>query len=317
LDALKTTTIEPDLDQLFRLPLGEFTPARNTLATRLKKEGHKDESERVKGLPKPSVSAWAVNQLYWKRRQDFDALIDIGNRFRQAQGAQLAGKAGDLRELLDSRREMLSRLTRQAAAVLRESGHNPTPDMIRRITTTLDALATYGSLPQAPRAGRLTDDLDPPGFEALAALVPNVGAGGGRRAGEPSRVLTFQQKPREHRRPRKSSDPEEERRRLEEERRVQQAAARQAHREAEQGLKDARREVERAEAALKKAAARAKAATDEKDVMEKQFEKVAAEAEEATQEARRIAREAEEAAQRVTDAEREVERSRQKLNEFE
>src|SRR6185503_12426637 len=67
--------LESDLDALFQLPLTEFTGARNALAAQLKKSGRGDEAARVKALPKPPVSAWAVNQLYWNHREAFDRLI--------------------------------------------------------------------------------------------------------------------------------------------------------------------------------------------------------------------------------------------------
>ena len=69
---------DSDIDALFQLPPGEFTAARNALASRLKKGGHADEAEAVKALPKPSVSAWAVNQLFWKHRKPFDRLMAAG-----------------------------------------------------------------------------------------------------------------------------------------------------------------------------------------------------------------------------------------------
>jgi len=55
--------VEDEIDALFKLPLGEFTPARNALAARLKKAGEQAEADAVKALPKPSVAAWVVNQL--------------------------------------------------------------------------------------------------------------------------------------------------------------------------------------------------------------------------------------------------------------
>src|SRR5687767_10506813 len=175
--AKRTAELEPEIDTLFQLPLAEFTAARNTLASRLKKDGRGEDAERVKGLAKPPASAWAVNQLFWRHRRDIDTLMAVGERFRKAQAAQLAGKSSDMRALLNERRDALSVLMKHASAILRDSGHNPSPDMSRRMTTTLEALATYGETPGAPRAGRLTDDLDPPGFEALAALVPRGGVG--------------------------------------------------------------------------------------------------------------------------------------------
>ena len=304
-----------DIDALFQLPPAEFTAARNALAGKLKKAGKDEEADRVKGLPKPSLPAWAVNQLYWRHRKAFDQLIEAGERFRTAQGAQLSGKNADLRGPLEARREALSELTKLAAGVLRHAGHNATPDLTRRVTTTLEALATYGAHPGAPPAGRLTDDIDPPGFEALAALVPQVGRT--KRAGtEPSRVIPFQQKTREPKTGKKKASPEEEARRREEERKAEIAAAKAALAESERALRDAKREAEQAEAELKKAAARAKETEKEKADIEKRFEKITAAADEARQEARRVASKAEEAAQAVEDAERALEKAKRDLEKL-
>ena len=166
------------VDDLFKLPLAEFTAARNILAAKLKKGGDAEEAERVRTLSKPPLSAWAANQLYWRHRKPFDQLLAAGERFRKAQVEQLAGRSADFRAPLDARRETLSRLAKLAAEILRESGHPTTPDTMRHIMTTLEALATYGGDTGGPPAGRLTADVDPPGFEALAALVPLERSGG-------------------------------------------------------------------------------------------------------------------------------------------
>src|SRR6266850_7664125 len=144
--------LEDDVDALYGLPLAEFTAARNTLAARLKKAGRGDmggEADFVKALVKPSISAWAVNQLYWKHRAAFDRLIATGERFRQAQSSRLARKVADMRGALDGRREALSHLSDLATALLRNAGHSSTPETIRRITTTLEAISAYASLPDA------------------------------------------------------------------------------------------------------------------------------------------------------------------------
>ena len=153
---------EDDIDSLFKLPLDEFTSARNALASRLKKSGNREEADRVKGLPKPSVSAWAVNQLYWNHRSKFNALLEAGARVAQTHAAQLSGKPTDIREPLAVRREALQVLSRLAESVLRESGHSPAPDTLRRITTTLEALSAK-TMSDAP-LGRLTADAAAPGF---------------------------------------------------------------------------------------------------------------------------------------------------------
>jgi hypothetical protein len=48
---------------LYTLPLDDFIRARNSLAKQLADAGNSEEAQRVKGLRKPNVTAWAVNQL--------------------------------------------------------------------------------------------------------------------------------------------------------------------------------------------------------------------------------------------------------------
>ena len=301
-----------EVDKLFQFPLAEFTGARNSLATKLKKEGDTEAAERVKTLAKPSISAWVANQLYWGDRRAFDRLIAAGDQFRKAQAAQLTGKSADLRAPLDARRQALSDLMKFAGDTLREAGHPASPDTMRRIMTTLEALATYGQHAGAPPAGRLTDDVDPPGFEALAALVPR---GSSASAGHAApRVIPFNQRKPEPAK-RKRGDTKEDARHAEAERRAKEAEARKALQQAERALADARRAAERTRTEMKAAAARAKAADKAKAAVESRFEKLSAAAEAARQDARRVAGQAEEAAQAVDDAERAVKSAREQLKD--
>jgi len=160
-----------EVDALFQLPLPEFTAARNALAAKLKKAGRSDQAELVKKLAKPSVSAWAVNQLYWKHRAAFDRLLAAGEQFTRAHATQLAGKRADTHGLLAARREALNALLQHADALLRAAGHSPTPDIIHRITTTLETLST-SSTASGTSLGRLSSDVAVTGFELLASLVP-------------------------------------------------------------------------------------------------------------------------------------------------
>ena len=103
--------LEDDVDALFKLPLAEFTGARNNLAARLKREGRANDSSLVKALAKPSISAWAVNQLHWNHREAFDRLLATSQRFRQSQTSHTAARLTDLRGSLDARGEALSHLS--------------------------------------------------------------------------------------------------------------------------------------------------------------------------------------------------------------
>jgi hypothetical protein len=296
--------LEADVDALFRLPLAEFTGARNTLAARLKKSGHGDEAIRVKTLAKPSVSAWAVNQLYWNHREAFDRLIESGERFHKAQGSRGSGKIADMRTALAARREALAQLSDLATALLRDAGPNPgqspTPDTVHRITTTLEAMSAYASRTDARhsgRPGRLTHDIDPPGFESFASLIP--GAGVTKPTGEPARFTPSQKSRSAATNTRRKVAQDDDVRQLEEMRKAKVAAARVSLQDAKRSLTEARVSAQSLEAAQKKADAEAKKAEKDKRDAEENLQKAKADVEEA--------------ARAVKDAERTVEKASNEL----
>lgn len=168
----ETAAEEEDIDALFRLPLSEFTAARNALAASLKKAGYAGESQRVKALAKPTLSAWAVNQLYWRHLEEFRSLIAAGERAGKAHSIPRGAKGPDVRELLAARRDALTALLGLAAGILREAGNNAAPETLHRITTTLEALSASAALPDGISPGRLSGDVDPPGLDSLALWIP-------------------------------------------------------------------------------------------------------------------------------------------------
>jgi len=251
--------LEDEIDELFRLPLAEFTGARNALAARLKKEGRQNEAERVKLLGKPSVSAWTVNQLYWDHRDAFDQLIATGKRLRPAQ----------MRESLDARREALVQLSDLATELLQNAGHNPSQETLRRVTTTLEALSAYALVSDGPTPGRLINDVDPPGFGSLASLMSGMSGGG---AIKPAPI--------------KSGSAATKKAVIADVRKIQQAkiaAAKASLQDAKRSLTDARTRAQSLEAAQKKANAEAKEAEKYRREAQQRLEKATAASKEAAQ----------------------------------
>lgn len=288
-----------DVDGLFQLQLADYTAARNALAARLKAAGHAEDAGAVKALPKPSPSAWTVNQLYWHHRKAFNELMASGQRLRNAQASKLAGRGSDLRGPIEAHRAALREALTRAAALFHDAGQAPTRELTRRIATTLDALTNRDRRSFAPPDGRLTHDMDPLGFESLAPLVPRQ-AGALRGTGR-SRVIPFRHRA-EPNRPKKLDAAERQRVRREA-RKAQLRAAAAALSAAERASRDARKAAARAESVLRRAAARVKVAEKAKAGLEKRIEKAAAVADAARQDARRVAAAAEEAAQAIADAE--------------
>lgn len=144
---------------LHRVPLDQFVEERKRLAGELKAAGDKDAATRLTKLPRPPISAWAVNQLWWRERDAFQELLASAQRLRQ----------GDHAANTEHRRA-LNALRTRAAELLSEGGHGATDATLRKVTTTLSALAAAGGFePDAP--GALSGDREPPGFEALEGLA--------------------------------------------------------------------------------------------------------------------------------------------------
>jgi hypothetical protein len=169
--------LETDIDRLYQLPLDQFTAARNALA---RTAG--DEAADVRQLTKPSIPAWAVNQLYWKDRDLYDTLIDAAGALRKTHKTILGGRRADLREPSRAHEEALDAALKGALAVLQEAGHPVTDATRQGVLTTLRALPTNDP------PGRLTETLQPGGFEMLQGLSIAGSKGIIRPKVEPARL---------------------------------------------------------------------------------------------------------------------------------
>ena len=179
------SAIESEIDRLYQLPPGEFTAARNALA-----KGAGAHAAEVRRLPKPSLPAWAVNQLYWKRRADYDALVKASNELRKAHRAVLGGHRGDIRETAREHDAAVELALKSTLDLLRADGHPVTDATRHAIQTTLRALPVDGD------QGRLTQALQPGGFEMLTGLAV-APVRHGQFGAQPQRTRDARGEPRE------------------------------------------------------------------------------------------------------------------------
>lgn len=234
--------LDDDIDRLYALPLEDFTAARNELATSLTKEGKREDAERVKTLRKPSISAWAVNQLARKERMQVRSLATSAERLRKAQAGLLrGGDAEELRASVERQRDVVGALVKRAQELLHEAGHPTTEATMERVRGTLTAVAGNEEGAKLVEQGRLEADLDPAGFGPMMAAPParQKSKGSQRKAA----VEQAKQKVDE----------------LRAELREREESARRAAGDlehAERAAKEARTAAEKEEAALEKLAAR-------------------------------------------------------------
>ena len=161
----------PGADDLYALDPAEFTEARNTLATEVKKSGDRETAEQIKRLSKPTVVAWAVNQVARRHPDKVEELLQLGERVRGAQAAVLEG--GDpsaLRDATSARRSLVRELAALASEIAGENHR-------QEAAATIEAAAAGGEAGAALRAGRLTRALEPEsgfGIDGLADPPPDA-----------------------------------------------------------------------------------------------------------------------------------------------
>jgi len=128
---------------LYGLPLERFTDERNALARELRRAGRADEASEVAGLRKPSLAAWAVNQLVRTQRRQVAALFKAGDALQDAHSKLLAGRgdSAKLRKAADAERAAVARLTEKARGLLSADGHELNAARLEQVSETLHAAA--------------------------------------------------------------------------------------------------------------------------------------------------------------------------------
>jgi hypothetical protein len=192
--------IDDEIDRLYQGPLAAFTDARNALAKSARRPD-------LKQLEKPSLAAWAVNQLHWHDGARLEALAAAATALREQHRQTLAGAPADVHGAEQRHREATRECLAAAKARLTSDGHPVTPATLTAVRDTLQAV------PTPEMNGRLTRPLAPRGMEALVGLVvaPRVAPAspadtadaGGRRVADDDRALAAE---RERRARRESAD---------------------------------------------------------------------------------------------------------------
>ena len=154
--------LDSQIDDLYKLPLDEFTKARNTLAKTLTG----DDKKAVASLVKPSVAMFIVNQLYWTDPATYKALVDASEKLRTAHRAALGGRKIDTRAPDELHRTTLEKALAKATSNAQKRG-TPLTDTVR------DAVRrTLAALPTEEPPGRLTREPPPVGFSLLTGVKP-------------------------------------------------------------------------------------------------------------------------------------------------
>jgi hypothetical protein len=172
-------------EDLYALPLDEFTEARNRLAKELAKDGDSDEAARLKALRKPSQPAWVVNQLVRREKRATKELLRAGERLRKAQEKALGGGGrGPMEKAIAAEREAVERLVAAARKIGNEENVKVSDANLARLQSTLHAVSLDEEVRAQFEAGELVEDHEATGIDALAlmAVGPRKGGGAGGKA---------------------------------------------------------------------------------------------------------------------------------------
>jgi hypothetical protein len=161
-----------EVAQLYGLPLNEFVPRRDALARELRKAGDRKRAAEVAKLKRPTVAAWAVNQLARRNRKDLDLLLDAGHRLRTGQVQAL--ESGDPSQFEKARRDherAVHGLVAEARNLVAKERGASSDQALSSIERTL----RYASIDDEHRAelasGTLTAEVEAPGFGAFAGMA--------------------------------------------------------------------------------------------------------------------------------------------------
>lgn len=151
--------VEAELDRVFALPPDEFVAARDDLVKQLRAEQRRDEASAVKSLRRPTVSAWAVNQIALRHPDRLHELLESGAAVAAAQRRALSGvRETGLREAMRDRRDTVTELVDLAAGMLAEAGTDPGPHR-QAVAATLEVASADPDTADQITRGRLAKEL--------------------------------------------------------------------------------------------------------------------------------------------------------------
>jgi hypothetical protein len=164
--------VDDEVDRLYALPLEEFVPERDALAKRLRGEKRREEADAVKALRKPSVAAWAVNQVLRARPDEQRALLEAGDALRGAQDDLLGGSgdAAAARVAGEAERKAVGELVAAARGLAREKGFLSEP-VLDRVRETLHAASTDDDARAEVEAARVSREWRPASFGGLEGFA--------------------------------------------------------------------------------------------------------------------------------------------------
>jgi hypothetical protein len=148
-------------DELYGLPLDDFTETRKLREKQAREAGDEPLAGEIHALSKPNLAAWLVNQLVRADADEIQSLMDLGSRLREA----TANRSGDvIRDLSQRQRRVIGGLVRLAERRADAVGRKVSGEVARSLEETLHSASADPEAAERVAAGRITSGLRATGF---------------------------------------------------------------------------------------------------------------------------------------------------------
>ncbi|HEY0700615.1 MAG TPA: hypothetical protein VGD43_22760, partial [Micromonospora sp.] len=169
------------LERLYARPPDGFVAARSAAAAEVRGAGDPATARAIGELRKPTVAAWLVNLLAWRRPELVDELVELSAALRSAQ-RDLRG--AELRQLAAERREVVAALVSTARDLAVEADPRLATGKLPlgEVEATLIAALSDADVAEQVRSGSLTRAAHYAGFGEVPRPQLRLVTGGGGAA---------------------------------------------------------------------------------------------------------------------------------------
>jgi hypothetical protein len=278
--ARQADAVERAAEELYALAPADFTSARDELAKKLRDDGERDAAKEVKSLRKPTLAAWALNQLKRRRKKELDQLLAAGRALQKAQEKLVSkGDRAGFQRAAAKERKLVAELAHDAGALAGEAGVGATGGLEEKLVATLHAAALDEETAAELAAGRVVRERQAVGGFGDASVLVSA---------PPARAP---KKPAAEPAPRRKDDAARRRKQATEEAELRQelSAARLAERKAGRELDASAKAAARAADRLEKAEERAAEAGRQLEIAREELEEARTTEKTAREEQRRAA----------------------------
>jgi hypothetical protein len=158
---MTASELDEIVGELYLVPPADFIAVRNDLVRQARTSGNRALAEKLQSLRRPTQSAWLVNVLAHSESASMKRLSVLG---RELRGAQTGLDGGELRQLSEQRRHLISDLLDRARSYAADAGVRLTDSVLSEVEATLRFALVDLAGSFTVRSGRLVRPLSHHGF---------------------------------------------------------------------------------------------------------------------------------------------------------